>query len=41
MSAGWQTALGSADKVPIQLFNGYGELVAGLYAGVETETLFA
>jgi methionine sulfoxide reductase catalytic subunit len=41
MPAGRETPLGSADKVPAQLFNGYAEFVAGLYVGVENETLFA
>jgi hypothetical protein len=40
LPAAWETPLGSADKVPTQLFNGYAEFVAGLYVGVENETLF-
>jgi hypothetical protein len=39
MPAGWDTPLGRQGAT--QLFNGYGEFVAGLYAGVENETLFA
>jgi methionine sulfoxide reductase catalytic subunit len=32
--------LGTNEEVPTQLFNGYGELVAGLYKGLESEKLF-
>jgi sulfoxide reductase catalytic subunit YedY len=32
--------LGSGDRVPTQLYNGYGEFVAALYAGREKEPLF-
>ena len=41
MPAGWETPLGSTEKVPTQLLNGYVEFVAGLYVEVENETLFA
>jgi sulfoxide reductase catalytic subunit YedY len=33
--------LGSDERVPTLLFNGYGEFVAGLYEGLEGERLFA
>lgn len=32
--------LGSNERVPTKLFNGYGEFVAGLYAGLEKERLY-
>ena len=32
--------LGSSSKVPTLLFNGYGEFVADLYKGLESEPLF-
>jgi sulfoxide reductase catalytic subunit YedY len=32
--------LGSGERVPTQLFNGYGEFVAGLYKGLEAERLY-
>ncbi len=32
--------LGSGERVPTQLFNGYGEFVAGLYSGMETGKLY-
>jgi sulfoxide reductase catalytic subunit YedY len=32
--------LGSNERVPTQIFNGYGEFVAPLYAGLEKEALF-
>lgn len=32
--------LGSNERVPTQLFNGYGEFVAGLYKGLESEPLY-
>jgi methionine sulfoxide reductase catalytic subunit len=32
--------LGNSEKVPTQLFNGYAEFVAALYAGMENEPLF-
>lgn len=33
--------IGSGEMVPTQIWNGYGEFVAGLYAGLEKERLFA
>jgi sulfoxide reductase catalytic subunit YedY len=35
-----ETPLGSSEKVPTLLFNGYGEFVADLYVGMENEPLF-
>jgi sulfoxide reductase catalytic subunit YedY len=35
-----ETPLGSSEKVPTQLFNGYGEFVADLYVGMQNEPLF-
>jgi methionine sulfoxide reductase catalytic subunit len=35
-----ETPLGSSTKVPTVLFNGYGEFVADLYKGLESEPLF-
>ena len=35
-----ERVLGTRDKVPTQLYNGYGEYVAALYAGMEGERLF-
>jgi sulfoxide reductase catalytic subunit YedY len=35
-----EKVLGSEEIVPTQLFNGYGEFVAGLYAGLEKEPLY-
>ncbi len=32
--------LGSNERVPTQLFNGYGEFVADLYRGLERERLW-
>jgi methionine sulfoxide reductase catalytic subunit len=32
--------LGSGERVPTKLFNGYGEFVAGMYTGMETEKLY-
>ncbi|MGQ0484916.1 MAG: protein-methionine-sulfoxide reductase catalytic subunit MsrP [Hyphomicrobiales bacterium] len=32
--------LGSGERVPTKLFNGYGEFVAGLYSGMEAEKLY-
>jgi len=32
--------LGTGERVPTQLFNGYGEFVADLYTGLETEKLY-
>ena len=35
-----ERVLGTDDKVPTLLYNGYGEYVAELYAGLEGERLF-
>ncbi|WP_395688724.1 protein-methionine-sulfoxide reductase catalytic subunit MsrP [Aestuariivirga sp.] len=35
-----EQVLGSGERVPTLLYNGYGEQVAGLYAGLEAEKLF-
>jgi sulfoxide reductase catalytic subunit YedY len=35
-----ETPLGSSDKIPTQLFNGYAEFVADLYVGMENQPLF-
>jgi methionine sulfoxide reductase catalytic subunit len=35
-----ETDLATGDRIPTQLFNGYAEQVAGLYAGLEGETLY-
>jgi len=35
-----ETVLGVNTRVPTQIFNGYGEAVAGLYAGLEKENLW-
>jgi sulfoxide reductase catalytic subunit YedY len=35
-----ETLLGSDERVPTQIWNGYGEQVAGLYAGLTKERLF-
>jgi sulfoxide reductase catalytic subunit YedY len=32
--------LGTGERVPTQLFNGYGEFVASLYKGLENEKLY-
>ena len=32
--------LGSGERVPTKLFNGYGEFVAALYAGMDGEKLY-
>jgi sulfoxide reductase catalytic subunit YedY len=32
--------LGTDERVATQLFNGYGEFVAGLYTGMENEPLY-
>ncbi|MCB1884178.1 MAG: protein-methionine-sulfoxide reductase catalytic subunit MsrP [Geminicoccaceae bacterium] len=39
-SQAMETPLGSDEKIPTKLFNGYAEQVAGLYAGLEGETLY-
>jgi methionine sulfoxide reductase catalytic subunit len=36
-----ERVLGTGDRVPTQLFNGYGEFVAGLYTGLQKERLWA
>ena len=36
-----ERVLGSGERVPTQLFNGYAEFVANLYKGLENERLFA
>jgi len=33
--------LGSGERVPTRLFNGYGEFVAGLYTNLQRERLWA
>ncbi len=35
-----ETLLGSNERVPTQIYNGYGEYVAGLYAGMKDQSLF-
>lgn len=35
-----EQVLGGGDRIPTQLYNGYGEQVAALYAGMENEKLF-
>ena len=35
-----ERVLGTDERVPTLLYNGYGEFVAGLYAGLENEPLF-
>ncbi len=35
-----EEVLGTGERVPTQLFNGYGEFVAGLYTGLEKEPLY-
>ncbi|HUR44178.1 MAG TPA: protein-methionine-sulfoxide reductase catalytic subunit MsrP [Aestuariivirga sp.] len=35
-----EQVLGSGERVPTQLFNGYGEFVASLYAGLDNEKLY-
>jgi len=36
-----ERVLGTGDRIPTQLFNGYGEFVAGMYAGLQKERLWA
>jgi sulfoxide reductase catalytic subunit YedY len=36
-----ERVLGSNARIPTQLFNGYGEFVAGLYSGLQNERLWA
>ena len=35
-----EEVLGTAQRRPTQIFNGYGEFVAGLYTGLENEPLY-
>ncbi len=35
-----EQVLGSGERIPTQLFNGYGEFVASLYTGLENEKLY-
>jgi sulfoxide reductase catalytic subunit YedY len=35
-----ETLLGSNERVPTQIYNGYGEYVAGLYTGLQDQKLF-
>jgi sulfoxide reductase catalytic subunit YedY len=35
-----EKVLGTSDKIPTKIYNGYGEYVAGLYQGLEEEKLF-
>jgi methionine sulfoxide reductase catalytic subunit len=35
-----EEVLGTGERIPTQLFNGYGEFVAGLYKGLEKENLY-
>jgi sulfoxide reductase catalytic subunit YedY len=39
-SQAMEQELGTGERVPTQLFNGYGEQVAALYAGLEAEKLY-
>ncbi|MFE0759157.1 protein-methionine-sulfoxide reductase catalytic subunit MsrP [Inquilinus sp. NPDC058860] len=39
-SQAMERVLGTGERVPTQLFNGYGEYVAGLYKGLENERLY-
>jgi sulfoxide reductase catalytic subunit YedY len=36
-----ERVLGSGERVPTQIWNGYGEWVAGMYTGLMRERLFA
>jgi sulfoxide reductase catalytic subunit YedY len=36
-----EEVIGTGERVPTQIFNGYGEYVAGLYTGLEKERLWA
>jgi sulfoxide reductase catalytic subunit YedY len=36
-----EEVIGTGERVPTQLFNGYGEYVAALYRGLENERLWA
>jgi sulfoxide reductase catalytic subunit YedY len=35
-----ETLLGTNERVPTQIYNGYGEYVAGIYAGIKGQSLF-
>ncbi len=35
-----EEVLGTGERIPTKLFNGYGEFVAGLYTGLEAEALY-
>jgi methionine sulfoxide reductase catalytic subunit len=35
-----EQVLGTGERIPTQIYNGYGEFVASLYAGLESENLF-
>jgi methionine sulfoxide reductase catalytic subunit len=35
-----ETVLGSGDRVPTQLYNGYGDFVASLYGSLANEKLY-
>jgi sulfoxide reductase catalytic subunit YedY len=35
-----ERVLGTSEMVPTVIYNGYGEFVAGLYAGMKNEKLF-
>jgi methionine sulfoxide reductase catalytic subunit len=35
-----EEVLGTGERIPTKLFNGYGEFVAGLYTGLESEALY-
>jgi sulfoxide reductase catalytic subunit YedY len=39
-SQAMERVLGTNDSIPTQLFNGYGEFVANLYAGMDAEKLY-
>jgi sulfoxide reductase catalytic subunit YedY len=39
-SQAMEEVLGTGERVPTKLFNGYGEFVASLYAGLEKEPLY-
>jgi sulfoxide reductase catalytic subunit YedY len=39
-SQAMEEVLGTGERVPTQLFNGYGDFVAGLYSGLEKEPLY-
>ncbi len=35
-----ETLLGTNERVPTQIYNGYGDYVSGLYAGIKGQSLF-